>query len=112
MPSTDARALLQAAAAVHPRGLAGCAQELGYSRPALSRYMNGSYGIGAKLEAAIYERYQGLRRCPHDGEEVPIAHCRRRAHAPEPYGGNARHAAWRACQTCPYQPQPLSEVKP
>jgi len=101
---SEALALVKAAAAAHPRRLAGVAEALGYSRPALSRYVNGSYGAATDLEAAIFDRYQGLRICPHDGEEVPVAHCRRRAHAPEPYGGNARHAAWQACQRCPMKP--------
>lgn len=96
--------MITAAAGAHPRGLAGVADVLGYSRPALSRYVNGSYGGTEKLEAAIYEHYQGLRTCPHDGEEIPVAACRKRAHAPEPYGGNARHAAWLACQRCPLKP--------
>ncbi len=109
MPS-DAIALLKTAAALHPRGLAGVAGELRYSRPALSRYVNGDYPGAVKLEAAIYDRYQGMRACPHDGDEVPIAHCRKRAHAPEPFGGNARHAAWQACQVCPFKPLP--EAKP
>lgn len=100
----QALALVQAAVAAHPRRLAGVAEALGYSRPALSRYVNGSYGDGARLEAAILERYQGLRLCPHEGEELPVALCRKRAHAPEPYGGNARHAAWSACQRCPFKP--------
>lgn len=104
MPSTEAIALVQEAAKAHPRGLAGVAEVLGYSRPALSRYVNGSYGGPEKLEAAIFEHYQGLRTCPHDGEELPVAVCRKRAHAPEPFGGNARLAAWRACQACPLKP--------
>lgn len=106
---SEALALVKAAAASHRRGLAGVAEALGYSRPTLSRYVNGSYGGAADLEAAIYERYQGLRTCPHDGEEVPVAHCRKRAYAPEPFGGNARQAAWQACRTCQFKP--MQEVK-
>lgn len=105
----DARALLEAAAAHHPRGLAGIAEQLGYSRPALSRYMNGNYGGGAALERLIIDRLHGRRHCPHDNEEIAIAACRRRAHAPEPYGGAARHAAWHACQSCPNKPTPETQ---
>lgn len=124
MSSADAIALVKAAAAVHPRRMAGVAQAVGYSRPALSRYVHGRYGDTTKLEAAIFERYQGLRACPQSGEEVPVAHCRQRAHAPEPFGGAARHAAWQACQRCPLKPsaptasaaplnaQPVPEVQP
>lgn len=110
MPSPEALELVKAAAKAHPRRLAGVAEALGYSRPALSRYVNGSYPGAAKLEAAVFERYQGLRVCPHDGEEIPVAHCRKRAHAPEPFGGNARHDAWQFCQTCAIKP--LQESQP
>lgn len=110
MPSTEALALVSAAAKGHPRKLAGVAEVLGYSRPALSRYVNGSYGGAAALEAAIFEHYQGVRRCPHSGEEIPVAQCRKRAYAPEPFGGQARHAQWAACQRCPIKP--IQETKP
>lgn len=115
MPSTEALALVRAAAAAHPRRLAGVAAVLGYSRPALSRYVNGSYVGEKKLEAAIFECYQGVRACPHDGDEIPVSVCRKRATTPEPFGGNARHAAWQACQVCPFKPlpaQPVQEAKP
>jgi hypothetical protein len=110
MPLPEAIELVKAAAKVHPRKLAGVADALGYSRPALSRYVNGSYGGAEKLEAAIFDRYQGVRACPHNGEHVPVSHCRLRAHAPEPFGGAARHAQWQACQRCPYKP--TQEIKP
>lgn len=106
MPSPEALALVKAAAAAHKRKLAGVAAHLGYSRPALSRYVNGSYIGEARLEATIFERYQGMRACPHSGEEVPVAECRKRAYAPEPFGGAARLAAWQACQQCALRPPP------
>lgn len=114
MPSPEALALVKAAAAAHKRRLAGVAAHLGYSRPALSRYVNGSYIGEAKLEATIFERYQGMRVCPHSGEEIPVAECRQRAFAPEPFGGAARLAAWQACQQCALRPQPVvvEEAKP
>lgn len=100
----SAQSLVAKAAIEHPRGLAGVAEELGYSRPALSRFVNGSYPGGEALSQAILERYQGLRFCPHEREAVPVSLCRKRAHAPEPFGGAARHAAWLACQRCPHKP--------
>jgi len=106
---TDPRTLLAAAAKAHPRKLAGVAAELGYSRPALSRYVNGSYGNAAKLEAAIVLRYD-RRDCPHTGEEISPEVCRRRALAPKPYGGEARERQWQACQSCPNKP--AKEVAP
>lgn len=100
---TDPRALVIAAAAIHPRGLTGVADELGYSRPALSRYVNGSYSGVDKLEAAILNRYN-RRQCPHTGEDLAADMCRRRALSPQPFGGAARLAQWTACQRCPFKP--------
>lgn len=110
---TSPRTLLDTAANDNPRGLAGVAVVLGYSRPALSRYVNGSYGNAAKLEAAIVNRYD-RRICPHTGEELAPEVCRRRALVPKPFGGAARERQWIACQTCPNRPsnEKSTEGKP
>lgn len=106
---SEAMRLLLDAARAHPRGMAGVSEVLGYSRPALSRYVHGSYGEGSRLEVRIIERLQGVRHCPHDREDIALAACVRRAHSPKPYGGEARLAAWQSCQRCPARPpQPTS----
>lgn len=105
---TDPRSLVIAAAKAHPRKLAGVAAELDYSRPALSRYVNGSYSGAEKLEAAILSRYD-RRQCPHTGEDLAADICRRRALSPQPYGGQAKLAQWTACQACPHKPTEVTK---
>ena len=104
MPTSNPRTLLDDAAKANARGLAGVALELGYSRPALSRYANGSYGNAAKLEAAILSRYD-RRNCLHTGEDLSPYACHRRALVPRPYGGAARERQWEACQACQNKPK-------
>lgn len=108
MATAEPLALLLAAAKAHPRRLAGVADALGYSRPALSRYVNGSYGSAQALEASILKHYD-RRTCPHTGEDLAADMCRRRALSPQPFGGAARLAQWTACQACPHKP---TEIKP
>lgn len=80
------------------------ALEIGYSRPAVSRYLSGSYGAGVEdLEAALLKRYE-RRLCPCDGEEKPPAQCRRIALRPRPHGFPDAETHWIACQTCPHKP--------
>lgn len=105
MTSADPLVLVRAAVAAHPKGIQGVADELVYSRPALSRYVNGSYGGAAALEAAILKRYD-RRTCPHTLDDIAVEVCRRRAFAPQPFGGQARLAQWSACQICPHKPDP------
>ena len=100
----DSRALALVRAAVESSNIAAVANALGYSRPALSRYLSGGYPSPGPIEAAILSYYD-RRLCPHIGEEVSAETCRRRALAPKPFGGNARLAHWQACQRCPHKPE-------
>ena len=80
------------------------AEDIGYSRPAVSRYMSGTYGENVKeIEAAILKAYD-RRECPHTGEDIEPATCQKKAPAPKPFGGATRLAWWSACQTCPHKP--------
>lgn len=80
------------------------ASEIGYSRPAVSRFMSGTYGAGlAKIEAAIYHAYD-RRDCLHTGEAIAPEVCRKKASAPKPFGGTARLTWWEACQGCCHNP--------
>lgn len=79
--------------------------EIGYSRPAVSRFMSGTYGTGLdKIEAAILKAYD-KRDCPHTGEAIASENCRKKAIRPKPFGGSARQIWWMACQTCPHKPR-------
>lgn len=100
---SDPRTLLEVAVAANPRGKAGVADEIGYSRTAVSLYLSGEYRSPKKLEAAVISRYD-RRHCPHTGEDTGPDICRRRALSPKPYGGNARERQWQACQSCPHKP--------
>jgi len=102
---SDARnphALALARAAVESASITAVAEALGYSRPALSRYLSGAYPSPGPIEAAIVSRYD-RRQCPHIGCEVPPEYCHQRALAPEPFGGRARLLHWQACQQCPHK---------
>lgn len=81
------------------------ADEIGYSRPAVSRYLSGTYGEGVvQIEAAILKRYD-RRICPHDGEEKKPEQCRRVALRPRPAGFPDAETLWLACQTCQHKPK-------
>jgi len=78
--------------------------EIGYSRPAVSRYTSGTYGAEVNdIEAAILARYD-RRECPHVGKPVDPETCRIKALSPRPFGGQARERHWKACQTCQNKP--------
>ena len=80
--------------------------DIGYSRPAVSRYMSSTYGEGlAKIEAAIVKRYD-RRICPSDGEEKQPAQCQRIALRPRPSGFPDAETLWVCCQTCQHKPLP------
>ncbi|MGE5621486.1 MAG: LacI family transcriptional regulator [Candidatus Bathyarchaeota archaeon] len=79
--------------------------DIGYSRPAVSRYMSGTYGESvAAIEAAILKVYD-RRVCPHDHEEKQPDQCRRIALRPRPHGFPDAEERWLACQSCPHKPE-------
>jgi transcriptional regulator with XRE-family HTH domain len=81
------------------------AEEVGYSRTAMSLYLNGRYERdSSQLETAVLRIYD-RRLCPHLGEEVEPEVCVRKALAPKPFGGSARLAWWQTCQQCPHRPE-------
>lgn len=98
------------------------AEEIGYSRPAVTRYLDGDYGARVgRIEAAILTCYD-RRICPEDGQEKPPEHCRRVAWRPRPTGFPDAESLWLTCQTCPHKPtqpsasphsrQPTSKDRP
>lgn len=101
---TPARQLAQAQiAAGKTRQQVG--DEIGYSRPAVSRYLSGTYGDGVeKLEAALLKTYD-RRDCPHTGEALAPDVCRKKALGPKPFGGAERRTWWLCCQTCKNKPE-------
>ena len=90
--------LAQAAAKADSKAVV--AREIGYTRGAVSQYLNGYYAADpARMEAAILARYD-IYPCTHTGLEISGPDCQRRASAPRPFGGRAKEAHWLACQTC------------
>lgn len=101
----DPRVLALAIAAVAAAGsIAKAADQMGRSRPLLSRYLNDDLDGVEMIEERIV-KYFDRRQCPHTDAEVAPDVCRRKALAPEPFGGNARLAHWKTCQSCPHKPE-------
>lgn len=100
---SDWLALLQQAVADDPRGITGVAQAIGYSRPAISRVLGGSYGNPDKLAAQVLATYARVA-CPHLATTLDPADCA--AYAARRY--SAISAAdvphFRACRACPNNP--------
>ena len=102
-----AMALLVAAVAADKKGKAGVAARLGpgCSRPLLARVLSPSdpCAMSDRLALAVIKAYD-RHDCPHTGESVEPALCRKKALGPKPFGGAARAAWWLTCQTCPFKP--------
>ena len=98
-------AYLLAVAAVKNSSIAAVALTIGYSRPALSRYLSDSYGADGKdIEAAINMHFDS-RICPHLTKKVTLDFCQQKALAARPVkAGSAREQHWLACQACPIKP--------
>lgn len=86
------------------KSIAAAADLIGYSRPALSRYLNADCANPSNIEKAIAERYD-RRVCPHTQSEVTPEVCQKKALCPEPFGGAEKRRHWLACQTCQHKPE-------
>lgn len=97
--------LLEAAVEADPRGRAGVAAKIGFSRPAISQVMNGVYPADpASVAQAVLDYYDRLI-CPHLVREISPRECAdyARRDCPTTSPREVRH--WRACQTCPHKPE-------
>lgn len=99
----DWRALLDQAIAEDPRRITGVAERLGYSRPAISRVVGGSYGNTDNVAAAVLAAYARID-CPHLKTSLAPAECA--AFAVRSYTAIAAADVphWRACKRCQYNP--------
>lgn len=106
-PQDEARAmeLLRRAVAEHPRGKAGVAERIGYSRPAVSRLLAGTYGNDTHQVLGRALKVLDLRRCPYLGIDIAGDDCRQTNHGPAPTWDPAALAQRRVCQTCQYRPE-------
>lgn len=91
--------------AVEGSSRSAVARELGVSRPSVSLLLSGKYpGNPNRMAARIIERYARVD-CPHTGQSVSPDQCRRYA-GPVPTSSPAALRQWRACQSCPNNPNP------
>ncbi|MCK2095664.1 hypothetical protein [Thauera aromatica] len=95
--------ILRRAIADDPRGITGVAECLGYSRPAVSRVLAGSYGDPSRLAAKVLATYARID-CPHLRASLAPDECA--AYAGRSYGAitAADVPHWRACKKCPHNP--------
>lgn len=86
-------------------GIQAVANQIGYSRSALSTYLDGKYPAGStdKLEAAILKHLAGRHACPHLRREIAPAECREFAGRPMPMSNPASLRHWQACQDCTHR---------
>ena len=100
---TDWLPLLNQAIADDPRGITGVAERLGYSRPAVSRVLSGTYGDPSRLAAKVLATYARID-CPHLRTSLAPDECA--AYAGRSYGAitAADVPHWRACRKCPHNP--------
>lgn len=84
------------------------AEDLGYSRTAISLHLAGKYsGSGDRIERAAIAFYDARRRCPHLQVELTGGECRRYATQPFTTHNPARVRHLRACQRCPHKPEAI-----
>jgi hypothetical protein len=97
----DWRTLL--AEAVGKSSRAAVARELGVSRPAVSLLLAGKYpGQTDRMAARVIDCFAHVD-CPHTGKSVTPDHCRKFC-GPAPTSSPAALRQWRACLTCPNNP--------
>jgi hypothetical protein len=85
--------------------VAAVAHKLGYSRPAISGALNGTYTGGtAKLRTRIADVFGVTTICPHLNRPIPADECNwwRTRPCPTSRASDVRH--WAACKTCPFNP--------
>lgn len=85
------------------------ALEIGYSRAAVSRWINEPDYPAKKIEAAVIARYSRFD-CPHLKTEITPAECAAYADRAVPTSNAREVRHWKACQTCPNKP--TQGVKP
>jgi DNA-binding transcriptional regulator YdaS (Cro superfamily) len=81
------------------------AEDIGYSRTAVSLLVNGRYpGSPERLLAAVVRVYGNIA-CPFLSIEIPPKECREHAFRPCPTHNPMLMRHWQACQTCPIRPK-------
>lgn len=92
--------LLVKAAAAHPAGIQGVADDLGVSRTAISLVLGGKYPARTnKIAAKVIDQY-ARHTCPHTGVEISHAECRSLSTSAVPTSSPQAMRYWRVCRTC------------
>ena len=78
---------------------AAVARRLGYTRPAVSRLLSGSYGCPDQLLRTALVVLDSVA-CPHTGRDEPRALCAEQARSEPPTHNPFRLAHWHACRRC------------
>lgn len=101
-PDIRERAMALLRAAVARSSVAAVARRLGYSRPAVTMVLGGTYaGRPDTLLARALDRLTA-RRCPHLGTEIPSLECAQHRSRPMPTGSRSAFRHWQACRACPH----------
>lgn len=98
-PETRARALALIRAEVYASSKTAVAIRLGYSRPAVSRLLSGTYGDPDQLLRTALVVLDSVA-CPHTGRDEPRALCAEQARSEPPTHNPFRLAHWHACRRC------------
>lgn len=94
-----ARAMALIRAEADASSKAAVARRLGYTRPAVSRLLSGSYGDSEQLLRKALTVLDSVA-CPHTGREEPRALCVEQARCEPPTHNPFRLAHWHACRRC------------
>lgn len=80
------------------------ADEIGYDRSSVSRWINEPDYNGAYIEAAVLNRYDRLL-CPHLNQEITPGDCISYACRAVPTSNAREVRHWKACQSCSHKPK-------
>lgn len=96
--------LLAAAVKADPRGRAGVAERIGYSRGAVTDVLSGKYAANPSNVARAVLDYYDRFTCPHLGAAISPGACAVYATRACPTTSPREVRHWRACQTCEHKP--------
>lgn len=87
--------------------VSAAARDLGYSRPAVSMALAGTYVGGLERMARRAMECFGAVACPHLDAPIPAAVCAEHRSRPMPTGSARSFRHWQACRRCRHNPNRL-----
>lgn len=104
-PAALDRAMELLRAEVARTDLSKTARRLGYSRPAVSMVVAGTYaGRPDRLLERVLD-VLGTHQCPHLGAEIAHRTCAEHHSRPMPTGSRSAFRHWQACRRCAHRTQ-------